>query len=327
MQGSVEIYAIKDDGSQELIFEGDNLIVDSGRETIVDLLTTKILPHEPSGYYDMQRFTPMFLAFGQVREVEVSGGAHITSSLDSSGTNYNTLSAYDLSSYTASPPKPTDTRTNEPESDFDVFPNYLNFSGQYTGTYTHDEMVSLGTYLPSAGTADGFPGNNYTLTHQACINSEGFIYPNSNTYETRSASTEAASLYGLQSLVAARGTLAEPNEVIYGLHMTGHDIGFLHTHYLGMQYMGLYTIDYFATRSKLGTYEFLTPGANNATPGQPQWVLDKDTNPVMKLFSKKSLISGPLMGLFSDFLNGPASVTLAALYDLKGVAIIWRVRF
>ena len=329
MQGIVEIYGINEDDSKELLFKGENLIVDSGKETIVDMLTTKILPHEPSGYYDMRRFNPMFMAFGQVREIEVSGGAHSTSSLDSSATNYATLSALGLSSYPTTGPKPTDSKVNESGSDFDIFPNYLNFSGEYTSDYTHDEMVSFGTYIPSAGTADGYPGNNYTLTYQACINSEGYIYPNSNNYEVRgSPTTEASTLYGVASLQAAGGVAVEPNEVIYGLHMTGSDIGFLHHHYIGLQYLGLYTIDYFATRNKLGTHEFLTPGANNSTPGQPQWVLTKDTNPVMRLFAKKALINGPLVGPYSHFDDGnAASVTFAALYPKKGVAIVYRVKF
>ena len=39
MKGKVEVFHILSDGSEELIFFGDNLTVDGAGETIVDMLT------------------------------------------------------------------------------------------------------------------------------------------------------------------------------------------------------------------------------------------------------------------------------------------------
>lgn len=328
MQGHVEIYSIDEDTKEmELLFEGENLILDSGKETIVDMFTCKILPHEPSGYYDLQRFAPMFFSIGQVREIEVSGGAHSTSSLDSSGDNYATLSALGLSSYATRGPTPKDTKINEPESDLAVFPNYLNFSAEYP-EYSHDEMVALGTFLPASGAADGYGGvNQYTLTYQNCINSEGYIYPNSTVYQNRTGlGTEATALYGLQPLASAGGRTPGVNETIYGIHFTGRDIGFLHHHYLGFQYIGLHTMDYYATRDKIGSPDFLTP--DGSVPTTKLWTLTRDTNPVMRPFAKKALINGPLLGPYSEFADGnAASVTFSSEYDRRGIVILWRIRW
>jgi hypothetical protein len=334
MKGVVEVYSTVDGKIQDLLYQEDNMILDSGKEALVDMLTTKILPHENSALYKVKNFYPIFFGIGQTRAIEVSGGAHYTSSLASSATNQNTLSAFDLSSYMTKPPIPTDTKTNEESSDLSVFPNYLAFSGDYP-EYTEAEMISKGTYVLSGGIGEGWDSaNQYTFNALSAVNSEGYIYPPSYIFDNSvGPASEDYALQGPCPLSAVGATPVDTDtEVVIGIHFHGRDIGFLYTHYLSFQYIGLYTLDYYATRDKLKNqagYETTFIKASGAYyPPANMYHLSRSTNPVMRPFAKKALQMGPLLGPYTEFNQvGGAIPPYDTAYDKRGIAIIWRLKF
>jgi len=114
--------------------------------------------------------------------------------------------------------------------------------------------------------------------------------------------------------------------VVYGIHIKGSDFGFLHAHYANMQYLGLHTMKYGETRDKVGSPTFLSVAGE--IPGSPFWNLFVPTDPVMRIFAKKAITNGPLLGLWSDYTKAPAAPTpYDTSYNFTGIGIRWSIQF
>jgi len=342
MRGYVEIYRIDEDSKEELILqEGDNLIVNTGKELIVDMLTFRRLPHEDPIAYDLSNFCRLFMGFGQTPLAEVSAGAHVTSSLASSSNNINQTNDAGVSAIQTIPPNPRDTQIHAPEQEFSLMPNHINlFNNDYGGAgiesdpdltgLANAERWRRGCFYPSGvgdggrWLAGGFP-ELLAVNYTGVMNSDGIIYPNGYELSSRVQGTEASATFGVSNISGVYNPFVD-RAVRIEVHLADYDAGFVGTHYGNFQQIGLFGLDYYKTRKKVGLPLIDLRTAEVWQFAQkPVYNLRVATNPVFKLFSKKSIGNGQNLGFFADTENTSGAGSTGN--PRFGIVIRWNLFF
>jgi len=311
MRGIVEVYF-----GGECIFKEENMIVDQGKEIVVDMLTLQVLDTHAgeAGYYAASSMNTPFIGFGQSLAMSISGGAHGASGLDNlASTGYLTSS---LSGYSADPPRPTDKNLIVPHphntgiSGFPICPNFINFSGapELDPGYLH-----YGCFMPSGG-YDTYASSLHDYNHAGVMDPSGFLYPNPRIITERVQGNALSSVYGVS--VSADGQYEDSHsEVNYYIWMSLNDLDFFRDKYGGFQSIGLFFFDYYKTREIMKSPNFLRVHGTDILK-RPLYTFSIDLLPKFKLFSKKVFQTGPLLGLHASKLTGT-----------DGIGIVWRIIF
>lgn len=341
MRGYVEIYK-KDssNGEESLVYKGSNLIVNTGKELLIDMLTFKRLPYEGPTSYDLSNFCRLFMGFGQTPLASLSAGAHATSSLASSSTNIAQTNSAGVSAVQTPTVNPRDLTLHDASQEFELMPNHTNlfFNDYNTPAGFDPDLTGLssaernrrGCWYPS-GVGDGgrFPAASLSellaLNYTGVMNSDGIVYPNPGELSGRVQGNEASATFGVSNISGIYDPLTD-RAVRLELHLSDYDAGWAWAHYGNFQQLGLFGIDYYATRKKVGlplidlrssvVRDFLLQAVYN---------LRVATNPVFKLFSKKAISNGEHLGFYPD-TDGISGVGSAG-YPNFGIVIRWNLTF